>query len=66
MKHSEIQEGGGPALTALRGHGIGSISGDMGLTPFSQDEVPEDCDLGDGELPATSGGKSSDTSANQR
>ena len=63
MKDSEVPEGEGAALTTLRDHGLGPMSGDMGLTPFSQGEVTQDCELGDGELPTESGGKSSDTPA---
>ena len=39
------------------------MCGHLGLTPFMQDEVPKDCDLGEGELQTASGGNFSDTSA---
>ena len=63
MHDSEVPEGEGPALTTLRDHGLGSMGGDMGLTPFLQGGVTKDSELGDGELPTESSGKSSDTSA---
>ena len=56
-------EGEGPVFTMYRGHGMGSMGGDMGLTTFLQGGVPRDYDLGAGESPTESGGKSSDTSA---
>ena len=33
VKDSEEPEGEGPALTMPRGHGMGSMGGDMGSTP---------------------------------
>ena len=63
MKDSKVPEGEGPVLTMPRGHGVGSMGGSMGLTPFLEGEVRKDFELGDGELPTESSGKSSDTSA---
>ena len=51
MKDSEVPEGDGPVLTMPRDHGMGSMGGDMGLTPLLREEVPEDYELGAGEPP---------------
>ena len=63
LKDSDLQEGDKPALTMLHDRGLGSVGGDMGLTPFLDGDMTKDGQLEAGEMTTESGGRSSDISA---